>query len=331
MRNRRIPATLAIMVLLLMLFCGPAFAEGASELTAEEAAAIALDDMRAHSGLTEAEIANFHLRLQELGDPYNGTRYWTNVFACDITGMEYWVQVDYRTGHVYNTDHPDYAEEYRHMREMAEQQAIAHAAQAELEQEKGPYPFWSYQDKAGLYAAYPGALPRHIPGPDDMREAEAISLAAQEMARLLLADEAYLNAYRLDTGFSNAFYWGNTPAPTWHIVYRYAEPSPEGQYPVRHQVLINAETGDILLLAFEHERRLPVSADLYRDTLYRNPNGGIYFHYDAKCWSVDEALLPLTPFARAEILRGDDLLSLLPCQRCVYHDDGDWGSDWVQG
>lgn len=330
-KQRAIPLILA--GLLAIFLSLPVFAVADSELTAEEVLAIAWEDIRLHSGLTDEEIATFRCEIQVLDPEYNGARYWRIVLVSDIANSEYSLQVEHRNGHVYNTDHPGYAEAYRESLAYWTLFREAKAAQAEWETTRGPYPFWSYQDKAAFHEAYEGADRRHLPEPGHLSEAEAIGIFKDELARVLLADEAYMDAYRLDTGYMVNFLWNLIPTPTWLIAYRAKAATPDGEYPVRHHCIINAETGEIILNVYDNGQSVLVGGEYYQDTMYYNPDGGEYFHYDTECHWVSEAYRPLKPYARGDVIHNDVLLSLMPCPSCVYHFDEyeGWGIDMPLG
>lgn len=323
--------TLSLFVLLftsiVFLLCFPASAENAAELSVEQVTEIAWQYMAENSGLTSEEMADFHCKMRELGNEWNGTRYWMIVFVSDLTGSEFAVQVDYKMGGVHELDRAGYAEEYRRYREILELRAIADEAKVIWEQERGPYFFWPYQDKAAFYQEYPGADPCYLPTSDNMSEAEAVQLTNDAIKQALLGDEAYISNYRLDTCFREAFGWGDVPNPTWLITYRNPEPS----YSIRHMAIVNAESGEIVLSAYQNEKGELVTTNEYRDEMYYNPDGGIYFHHDADCYTVAERYRPLIAYARGDIIHNDTLWSLLPCQWCVYLHQGDWGSDWTRG
>lgn len=329
--GKKHPLCTLVIVSILFSLCSPALAETDGGLSLDEVTEIAWAYMAQSSGLTAGEMADFHCQMQELGDEWNGTRHWSIVFVSDITGLEFWVQVDYRSGAVYDAEQSGFAEAYRWSCERARLRAIADEAIEGMEPEKGPYVFWSYEDKAAFSEEYPGADPCDLPGDGDLSEAEAVQIAQAEMKQALLADEAYVSRYRLDICFRKVFYWDDVITPTWLITYRMKEPAADGGYPVRHTALVSAASGEIVLIVYANEAGELVSTDGYQDEMYHNPDGGKYFHHDADCWTVDERYRPLTAYARGDVIHDDALWVLMPCPRCVFHHEEDWGSDWTRG
>lgn len=289
------------------------------DISAAEAEAIARDVMRKNSGLTDAEMEAFFCHVCDLwpnGSAEDESRYWLVAFTVGEDGLEFYVELDSQSAKIRTWGPEDFGQVYRGKKEREEMTALAEQAKAEWEKEKGPWEFWSYQDKAIFYQQNPGWLLRDMPEEGDMPEAEAIARARAALMEMLLADEAYLDSFRLDIGFRKQWQWGEGLARCWIIAFRPPEPMEDGGYALTHQVTVNAETGEVDASVFNLDGSA-VDGRYYRDTMYYNPDGGRFFHHDADCLSVSEKYKPLKAYGRGDILAGERLQYLLPCRHCA--------------
>ena len=213
-------------------------------------------------------------------------------------------------------------------------------ASEQWEQEKGEWRFWNCADKATFcqqYGAYPyQEIPSEtgtpaicaLPTAEDTPYEAALDTAKRAVVEHLDAKADRLDALLIAVYFRQS-YW---PTPdggssdAW--VFQFCETSGE-RYPLYDAVVLSPD-GQVLTVM---ERDVPqemkgfvalrqwssqnMSPSGLPDTLYYNPNGGKYYHYDMNCPSVSKKYLPLTPFD-SEMWRMRPEYSVLnDCPVCV--------------
>lgn len=214
-------------------------------------------------------------------------------------------------------------------------------ASQQWEQEKGKWRFWSYADKAAFcerYGAYPyqeipneTGAPAHyaLPTAEDTPYEAALDTAKRAVVEHLGAKADVLDVLPICAYFRQSF-WTNQDgdkSDAWII--QFCETSGE-QNPLFDAVVFSP-SGQVLTVM---ERDVPreingtaalrqwssqnlMSADSLPDTLYFNPDGGKYYHYDANCRSVSRKYLPLTPFANELLTMRPEFSVLTGCPICV--------------
>lgn len=163
-----------LLVAALALSVATACAEGAT-ITAEQAAQIAREAVRAQVTLTDEEFAALGINVNESTlDGHSGT-VWSVVFVLNLDRSAagiYWVTIDQRSGSVLTIDaKPNaYADAYR-----------SNEGYKVLEQwleEKGDMYYWPPEDLVEYFEKYADGMYK-LPGEGDLARDDAIAIAKQ--------------------------------------------------------------------------------------------------------------------------------------------------------
>lgn len=201
-----------------------------------------------------------------------------------------------------------------------------------------PHSLWGYEKQAAFVEAYGGApgyysatLPG-LPSESDLTEQQALDAARAYLLRDFGQTEAALDALRTATIFYPDKQYGVLETrlhqgPVWVVTHHKNEP--ENQYPTRFQVNLLSPSGTIYLALDENtgmffelftekkDEGAQATSDpsLRPDSLFYDPNGGLYYHIVDDCVTVDPQYLPLVALDRTQ-LDTAPYQDLLPCEVC---------------
>lgn len=214
-------------------------------------------------------------------------------------------------------------------------------ASEQWEQEKGEWRFWSCTDKAAFcqqYGAYPyQEIPSEagapaicaLPTAEDTPYEAALYTAKQAVVEHLGAKADRLDAL-LICAYFRLSYWptpDGSRSDAWII--QLCETTGE-RYPLFDAVILSP--GGQVLTVMERDvprerkgfvalrqwssQNMSLDSNL-PDTLYYNPDGGKYYHYDMNCPSVSKKYLPLVPFESKLWRMRPEYSVLADCPVCV--------------
>lgn len=219
--------------------------------------------------------------------------------------------------------------------------APIYAASEQWEQEKGEWQFWSYADKATFceqYGAYPyqsnpsdtGVTELYVmPGAEDTPYEVAVSIAKQAVVEYL-GEKAETLDHLLIASYFRRSYWpmqDGKRSDAW--ILQFCQTTGK-RHPLYDAVIFSPSGQVLTVMERDVEREMEGSARLRQwsshslqmdsnlpATLYYNPDGGQYYHYDANCPSVSKKYLPLEPFDSSMIQMRPQYSVLLNCPVCI--------------
>ncbi len=328
--------------MILMMFCGAALADEpikptAEDLPMEEVRRIATEFFLKTTGFSEFGLNDFTFSADLWPEVPRVQGVWSRHYTATFTYMDntacyFWVNIASPSGEIMEAYDGDFAREIADLKkQFVLNESIAEAT-AEWEKEKGPHFFWTYADKAAFYRQYgsiPGKsfseMPVTLPEEGDLKEAEAIALAKEQLGNEYKLPGGQIDAMRMDNWFYSEFHTntvGNSRC--WVFLFRGDAPDESGMYPLLYQVNVPSPSGltdairnmkkeDLELLGFNEATASFLTEIGY---LYYNPDGGRFFHNAPNCDGVLEKYLPMTKFDTG-MLSMEPYCNLDPCKKCV--------------
>lgn len=297
------------------------------------------------SGEDEKSLHDFSITA-ELYESYMATggetmqRRWEIAFLLtENPYIFYTVFVASPNGAVISTWPNDFALRLSEYRKDLEARVKAVEQGKTLLEEKGPWWFWSYEDKASFVIAYgrnangdPDTA-TGLPGKNDIPQDKALSIAKAAIEEHFSPLAHPLNDLKLNAQFLPK--WNSKAAGTqgaWILCFHHSILNANGEYPMLYQAVVLSPSGVIEQIYkqdyqghFDQEPMIyswPLEATPVSEkeetgiTVYYNDEGGKYFHMNAQCPTVKEKYLPLTAIDKSR-LSVKPFSYLQPCPQCV--------------
>lgn len=267
-------------------------------------------------------------------------RRWQIVFSLkENPEIRYTVMIESPSGVLYSAEPADFPARLFDYKKKSVERADAIEHGKVWIAEKGPWEFWSYQDKAAFVTANgrgPNGnkgMPFGLPGEKDVGLDQALITAKAAIMDHFSATNAQLGGLKLDCAFFPG--WKSTAGKVigaWIIAFRKPEPRQDGEYVMIYQAIVlspgceietiykqeyqDGENGEPLVVFWPSEVNTNVEPSTLTGKVYYNSNGGKYYHVDAACPSVDSKYLPMTGIDRSQLLKRK-FSALLPCPYCA--------------
>ncbi len=337
-------------LLCLLLICGSALADTsiqpeAGDFPKDQAVRIATEQFLNASGVDEKGLQDYTV-IADLYASYamaggeTMPRRWQIVFTLtENPEIWYTVLIASPSGALFAAAPDDFSSRLSEFRKDAEARATAMEQGEAWIKEKGPWLFWSYQDKAAFVLAYgrsPSGDPdaqTGLPGEGDIRLDQAISITqAAVTARFPAAQEQWYGL-RLNVSFLPE--WRSTAEGTtgaWILGFYHPQANANGEYALLYQAIVLSPGGTIEEIYKQEYRdgfdKEPIVTSWTPEgqgiqapaettgIVYYNSRGGKYYHTDAQCPSVSSEYFPLKAINKAQ-LTGGPFQNLLPCPYCV--------------
>ncbi len=336
---------LFIIVLQIPALSDTSIQPAAGDFPKDQAVRIATEQFLKAGGIDEKGLQDFTV-LAELYGPYEKAggetvpRRWQVVYTLTKNpNIWYTVWIASPSGAFVSAEPTDFSER---LAEIIEDDAARSTAveqgKAWLE-EKGPWWFWRYEDKADFVLTYgrnaygdPDTM-TGLPGADDLSLDQALFIARQNIAQYFSVSQNLLNELKLNAQFIPV--WNNGTSNShgaWILCFHHPSVMPNGNYAMLFQANILSPGGAVetiykqdykgqfdkepVVYSWTPESQPTQAPTVKAGTVYYNGRGGKYYHMDAQCSCVDPKYFPLTAIDINQ-LAGKPYNMLLPCADCV--------------
>jgi len=335
---------------LLLLVCGSALADtsiqpDAGDFPKDQAVRIATEQFLEASGVDEKGLHDFTV-LAELYGPYASAggktipRRWQVVFTLTKNpDIWYTVLIASPSGAFVSAEPTDFSERLAEYKEDdAARSTVVEQGKVWLA-EKGPWWFWSYEDKAAFVMTYgrnaygnPDTM-TGLPETEDMALDQALAIAKNAIREHFSESPNLLNEMKLNAQFLPE--WNKASANSqgaWMLCFHNPVVNPNGEYAMLYQAVVLSPSGVIekiykqdyqghfdrepVVYSWPPEDQAEEEPVTKTGTVYYNGRGGKYYHMDAQCSSIDPKYFPLTAIDMSQLAL-IPYKNLRPCPYCV--------------